>query len=55
MWNDGSIWQRTSVPQRTEANPFSAHAAYNQAADYSAYINGVYNRAYPNLYRYNPY
>ena len=55
MWNDGSLWIRTQPPPRTDRNPYSAQSAYNQATDYSAYINTVYNRAYPNLYKFNPY
>ena len=55
MWNDGSIWQRTTVPARNTNNPYSSQAAYNQAANYSSFVNTVYNRAYPNLFKYNPY
>ena len=55
LWNDGSIWTRTQPPAPSARNPYSAQSAYDQAAQYSAYINMIYNRAYPNLYRYNPY
>ena len=55
VWNDNSVWKRSSKPQETQRNPFSARSAYEQAVQYSSYINGIYNRAYPNLYKFNPY
>ncbi len=54
-WNDGSVWSRVTPPTDNTINQYSAQAAYAQAANNSAYFNTIYNRAYPNLYRYWPY
>jgi len=55
MWNDGSIWIRTNVPSQLGTNPYSPAAAYQQAANESAFLNTQYNRAYPNLYKFIPF
>lgn len=55
MWNDGSIWYRTQPPPNTSIDQYSAQSAYAQAAEYSNYMNTIYNRAYPNIYRYIPF
>ena len=55
MWNDGSIWYRTQPPPNTAIDQYSAQSAYAQAAEYSNYMNTIYNRAYPNIYRYMPW
>ena len=55
VWNDGSIWTRTQPPQMQGMNPYSAGSAYQGAVDNSQFFNNVYNRAYPNIYRYLPW
>lgn len=55
MWNDGSIWYRTQLPPNNTINQYSARSAYEQSADLSTYFNTIYNRAYPNIYRYIPF
>lgn len=55
VWNDGSIWTRTSKPIDNTINQYSPLAAYNQANQQSQNFNYIYNQAYPNLFKKIPF
>ena len=55
MWNDGSIWQRTTPPVNRHINQYNPWTAYQQAEQQSAMFNRIYNKAYPNIERTIPW
>jgi len=55
VWQDGNVWNRTTIKPSTTTDQYSAQGNLIQAAQQNTQFQNAYNAAYPRYQRYFPF